>query len=880
MCPCLSTPRRRKVYQGEFLRAVAMPLGGIGTGTIALCGDGSLRQWQIHNQVNHQACVPHSFFAVWAQPAGPTGEAVARVLQSSALYDSEGPPPPPTSNDHLVPPAQRALLERLPGVQATTFTGAYPIAELTYHDPALPLQVSIEAFSPFIPLESKDSGLPAILFHVTVTNPTTQPVRASIAATLQNAVGWDGVSPISGTCCPLYGGNVNTLVRLGDATAINMGVTGVPEEAAGYGQMVLAASSPGATYVTQWDDLEAFWNDFSDGRLSNAAGSMPSRAGHTWNGALAVPFSLDPGQSRTVTFIIAWYFPNRTVNWPQRRFFGVEDEEHEFRLGNQYNNWFRSALEVVDYVRVHVERLTHKTRLARATFYDTTLPYPLMDAVTSQMSILRTPTCFWTQDGRFWGFEGGCGASTGHHTDAFGGCCPLNCTHVWNYEMALARLFPALERTMRDTEWHIQQHPSGYLPHRVTLPTDLPRPWECEIGGPARPALDGLLGAMLKTYREYRAGGDGGWLERVWPAVKKALTYVWSVHDPSQAGVIEGEQPNTYDISIYGANTFTGTLYLAALRAAEVMAGLCGDGDAAAACQEVYRRGRAALEERLWNGEYYVQEVDLEANPEQNWATGCHADQLLGQWWAHVLGLGHLLEAEHVRTAALSIFRHNFREDFHGHPQQPRAFVTDDDQGLLVCTWPHGGRPQVPTLYSDEVWTGLEYEVAGLLLYEGEMEPALRILEATRARYDGRKQNPWNDIECGDHYVRALASWALLEAASGFRYDAGAAEIGFAPVLTPEDYRAPFVARDGWGTFSQRVSEGAQVETITPVHGSLAVKVLRFRPGGPVHSVTVTVDGRPVPVTMGEAEGDAILTLEHSWLLLAGQTLAVTLLSA
>jgi len=316
------------------------------------------------------------------------------------------------------------------------------------------------------------------------------------------------------------------------------------------------------------------------------------------------------------------------------------------------------------------------------------------------------------------------------------------------------------------------------------------------------------------------------------------------------------------------------------LRAAEVMAGLCGDGDAAAACQEVYRRGRAALEERLWNGEYYVQEVDLEANPEQNWATGCHADQLLGQWWAHVLGLGHLLEAEHVRTAALSIFRHNFREDFHGHPQQPRAFVTDDDQGLLVCTWPHGGRPQVPTLYSDEVWTGLEYEVAGLLLYEGEMEPALRILEATRARYDGRKQNPWNDIECGDHYVRALASWALLEAASGFRYDAGAAEIGFAPVLTPEDYRAPFVARDGWGTFSQRVSEGAQVETITPVHGSLAVKVLRFRPGGPVHSVTVTVDGRPVPVTMGEAEGDAILTLEHSWLLLAGQTLAVTLLSA
>jgi len=857
-----------------------MPLGGLGTGTIALCGDGSLRQWQIHNQVNHQACVPHSFFAVWAQPAGPTGEPVARVLQSSALYDSEGLPPPPTSNDHLVPPAQRALLERLPGIQATTFTGEYPIAELTYHDPTLPLQVSSEAFSPFIPLDSKDSGLPAILFHVTVTNPGERLVEVAVAATLQNAAGWDGVSPISGTGCPLYGGNVNTLVRLGEATAIQMSTTGVPEDSPRYGQMVLAALSPDATYLTQWDDLDAFWSDFSDGRLSDAADSTPSPAGHTWNGALAVPFSLDPGQSCTVTFIIAWYFPNRIVNWPQRWFSGVEDEEHVFRLGNQYNNWFGSALEVTDYVRVNVERLTRQTRLARDTFYDTTLPYPLIDAVTSQMSILRTPTCFWTQDGRFWGFEGGCGASTGHHTEAFGGCCPLNCTHVWNYEMALARLFPALERTMRDTEWHIQQHPSGYLPHRVTLPTDLPRPWEREIGGPARPALDGLLGAILKTYREYRTGGDRAWLERVWPGVRKALDYVWTAHDPGRAGVIEGEQPNTYDISIYGANTFIGTLYLAALRAAEVMAGLCGDGGAASACREVYRRGRAALEERLWNGEYYVQEVDLEAHPEQNWATGCHADQLLGQWWAHVLGLGHLLEEEHVRTAALSIFRHNFREDFHGHRQQPRAFVTDDDQGLLVCTWPRGGRPQVPTLYSDEVWTGLEYEVAGLLLYEGEVAPALRILEATRARYDGRKQNPWNDIECGDHYVRALASWALLEAASGFRYDAGAAEIGFAPVLTPEDYRAPFVARDGWGTFTQRVSGGVQVETITPVYGSLAVKVLRFRPAGRVRAATVMVDGQPVPATLAWAEGEVVLTLERTWLLLAGQMLAVTLLSA
>jgi len=443
--------------------------------------------------------------------------------------------------------------------------------------------------------------------------------------------------------------------------------------------------------------------------------------------------------------------------------------------------------------------------------------------------------------------------------------------------MALARLFPALERTMRETEWHIQQHPSGYLPHRVVLPTYLPRIWDRQIGGPANPALDGLLGAMLKTYREYRACGNAEWLVHMWPSVKRALDYIWLEHDPKRSGVIEGEQPNTYDISIYGANGFIGSLYLAALRSVEVMAGIQGEDDLAAECRQIYERGRAALEERLWNGEYYIQDVDLEQYPEQNWARGCHADQLLGQWWAHILGLGHLLDADHVREAVLSIFRYNFQEHFHGHKQEPRAFVTEDDQGLLNCTWPKGGRPEVPTRYSDEIWTGIEYEVAGLLLYEGEVEAALQIVEATRTRYDGRKQNPWNDIECGDHYVRAMASWALLEAASGYRYDAGTAEIGFAPVITPEDYRAPFVARDGWGTFSQRITEDEQVETISLMQGSLTVRTLRFRPQRALQSAAVAVDGQLALAVLSQADGEVILTLTKPLTLQTNQTVVAIL---
>lgn len=868
--------RERRVYRGDAIRAIAMPLGGIGTGTIALAGDGSLRQWQIHNQINHMACVPHSFFAIWTRPVRPSGEGVARVLQSAALYDTEGPAAPPTSNDHVVPSAHRRLLAELPGVTRTEFTGEYPIAEVRYIDDALPLTVTMEAFNPFVPLNERDSAIPAILFNLTVTNDADREHLVSIAASLQNAVGWDGIAPITDTRCQLYGGNSNALLRTGTSTTISMSTTRLPDDAPGYGTMALSVQSPEATWTTQWADLRAFWDDFrTDGRLANTADTTPSDIGGTWNGALAVPFRLKPGESRTVPFTIAWHVPNRYVNYSQRGFFNFTDDRSRFWIGNRYATWFRSATDVVSYLDDHRQRLTAGTRLARDTFHDTTLPRPLIEAVTSQMSIVRTPTCFWDEQGHFFGFEGCNGASTAHHAETYGGSCPLNCTHVWNYEMALSRLYPRLERDMRDTEWHIQQHPTGYLPHRVLLPTYLPRTWDQPIGGPLNPALDGLLGAILKTYREYRASGDDAWLDSVWPSVVKALDHVWTAHDPERTGVIVGEQPNTYDISIYGLNTFIGTLYLAALRATEEMARLQGDSALADQCRQVFERGRAALEARLWNGEYYIQDVDLERYPEQNWGQGCHADHLLGQWWAHNLGLGHVLDPERVRSAAHAIVRHNFRERFRDVTQKERKFASDDDAGLLICTWPRGGRPEVPTRYSDEVWTGLEYEVAGLLLWEGQVEEALRIVEAVRARYDGTKQNPWNDIECGDHYVRAMSSWALLEAASGFGYDAATASITFAPVIDPDDYRAPFVARDGWGTFRQRRDAGAQEVSLEIAWGHLVLKRLRLAPGDTERPATATLAGDELAVTTSR-DGDRVaVDVSVPVTVSAGQTLTV-----
>ena len=873
------------IYEGAALRAVAMPMGGIGAGSVALCGDGGLRQWQLCNTVDHLAHMPHSFFAAWVAPRGQPQ--TARVLMSAANYDEIGFTPSACVNDHVVPPGSRKLLAQVPGVEAIRFTGAYPIAELEYRDDALPVALSLEAFSPFAPLNPEDSGIPAAIFNFTAHNPDKkQPADVSLLATLQNAVGWDGHSTIDGVRNPGYGGNSNAVASLRDVSAIHMTNPTLAPNHPLNGGMALALihtarADADEVYVTpQWTDVGRLWADFAqDGRLTETPPGVgrPSEPGTTWNGAVAFRFRLEPGERREVRFALAWYFPNRYVNWDQQRLIGFSDAKSLFWLGNAYNNRFGSALAVVEYLRDEGERLARVTRAFREAFYDSTLPEPLLDAAGSQISTLRTPTCLWLENGEFHGFEGCCGASTTHCADS--GCCPMDCTHVWNYEMTLSALFPSLERSMRETDLQVQMHPTGYIPHRTVLPTYLPRAWERKIGGPENPALDGMLGEVLKTYREVLRGAGRDWLDAMWPAVKRLMAYVMSAHDVNGDGVIRGEQPNTYDISIYGPNTFIGSLYLAALRAAEEMARLQGEDDLAASYHERFETGRDILDNLVWNGEYWIQDVNLAVHTEQQWGTGCHADQLLGQWWAHTLGLGYVLPEAHVKQAAASIYKYNWRTALSGHVQRPRVFADNTDSGLLCCSWPKGGRPDVPTLYSDEVWTGIEYAVAGLLLFEGMIDEALTMVQGVRARYDGRQRNPWNEVECGDHYVRPMSSWALLEAASGVRYDAPHATLTVTPRVAAANLRCFFVAGDGWGRLTHERDTSWVNLGLNLYAGALKLGAARLAwpDDAKMAGAIVRVNGSVARATWRRGPGVAVVELAQPLALKAGDALDVRL---
>lgn len=172
-----------------------------------------------------------------------------------------------------------------------------------------------------------------------------------------------------------------------------------------------------------------------------------------------------------------------------------------------------------------------------------------------------------------------------------------------------------------------------------------------------------------------------------------------------------------------------------------------------------------------------------------------------------------------MEKALLSIFRHNFKESLEEHVNPQRTYALGNEAGLLLCTWPAGGRPRFPFIYSDEVWTGIEYQVAASLIWEGHVEEGLKIVQAVRSRHDGIRRNPFDEFECGHHYARSLASWAVLIALSGCEVDMRQNKMRFDPKINREDFRTFYSNGREWGVYAQTIDENGHLRsTLTPLY--------------------------------------------------------------
>ncbi|MFB3828923.1 MAG: GH116 family glycosyl hydrolase [Bryobacteraceae bacterium] len=827
-----------RTFTGEALREIAFPLGGIGTGTVSLGGFGDLRDWEIFNRPNKGGVLPFTFAAVRVAGGGLTQPRIRVVARR--------PLPPYTGGSGV--PRETAL--GLPHLREAVFTGAYPFAEIRFQDARLPVAIALEAFNPMIPLEVEDSSLPVAILTYRFTSKAKSEIDLALAFSAMNPVGYDGVARLTGRRAPFFGGNLNQFREEGGERGLLLSSDRHQPDSTRYGSLALLTSAADTSYRLAWDhgpwwdDFQKWWDEFqTKGRFPGGQG-QPSEDRTTEYATLASHLKLKPGETRAVTYVLAWHFPNTENYWI------AEPENRGKGLKNEYGARWRSAWEPASYALKNLESLRQRSLRYRDIMWSSTLPAPVLDAVSSQASILRTNTVMVLEGRKTLAFEG-CRDNAG--------CCPMNCTHVYNYEQSLAHLYPQLERSMREIDFLVNMRPDGSMSFRTPVPLR-------QGGNRMHPAADGQMGCVMKVYREWLLGAGDEWLRKLWPEVKRALEFAWSGWDRDRDGVMEGEQHNTYDIEFYGPNTMMGTLYLGALLAASKLAAHLGDQSAASQYAALYERGRGLLDKSLWNGEYYVQKVDESAPKaaKYQYGEGCLSDQLLGQWFAEVVDLGKLLPHEHLTSTLDAIFRYNFREEFETLPNAQRIYALNDEKGLLLCSWPKGKRPELPFVYSDEVWTGIEYQVAAHLIYEGRVKQGLAIVDAVRDRYDGARRNPWNEVECGHHYARAMSSWSLLTALSGFAYSAPEKTLRFRPRVAANNFRALFSTGTAWGSYSQQRTKTGFEARIEVEGGTLELATLKVpfegdkpRVAQPAGASAVREDGGaavrfPTPVSLSK----------------------------
>ncbi len=776
-------------YTGQYTKEISFPLGGIGTGSIGLGGDGRLTDWEIFNRPAKGSINGYSHFAIRAIRGD---KITAAVLNGDIQKEYMGQYMKRTFSGYGFGPNAQKMCG-FPHFKDVEFVGEFPIASLGFKDDKFPANITMTAFNPFIPRDAKNSSIPAAFFEIEVENTTDENIKYQIALSVANP----------------YEKSKNKAERADGHTALSLYNSGDGTDDVKYGDLTIATDC-GTTYTqvywyrgTWQDGIVSFWDDFSNKK------DMPERIydddGKYDTGTLVAEIDVTPGEKKKARFVLSWNVPNNYNYWNECK---NDDGSHK-TWKNYYATIFENSAQSAEYSLKNWEGLYSRTLKFKNALHETTMPKEVIDAASSNLAVLKSPTVLRLEDGSFYGWEG---------VNETVGSCEGTCQHVWNYAYALCFLFPELERSIRELEFKYNTYESGGMEFRLRLP--LGREFEG-----FRPCVDGQMGAVIKCYREWKISGDSKWLEENWKNICRVLEYAWSGQnedcwDIDKDGVLEGRQHHTLDVELFGPSSWLEGMYLAALKAASEMGEFLGDTKRAKLYRGMFEKGYKWTKENLFNGKYFVQKVDLTDKnitdkfgaSEKYWndeagqikyqiADGCAIDQMLAQWHADIIGLGDIFDGEQISSALSEMMKNNYKTTMRDFVNPWRIFSVNDEAGTVICDYPEGAeKPRIPISYCEETMTGFEYAFAGLLCSQGKTDDGFKVVKAIRDRFDGEKRNPWNEFECGSNYARSMASYALIPILSGFEFDMPDAHIGFNP-YTKNNFKCVWSLADAWGAF-------------------------------------------------------------------------------
>ena len=834
----MNSPRRyNQAYVGEYLNHVAFPLGAIGAGMICIEGSGSLSHVSVRNRPE-LFNEPRMFSALCLNGKAKIARVLAGPVPGWKIFGPIG-----TGN------GAEGKAYGLPRCQQAKFLARFPFATIKLTDSKIPLAIKVTAWNPVTPPDEDDSCLPVAGLEYQFQNNSTEEVHAVYSFHAENFMSTGSQWPNRKT--------TGQAVRSAPSGFI-LCQNGSEEKPWDQGAFSAIVDDPDTKVNCKWlrgsgnwmdsyDSLTMVWRSVAQGQVLQAdpfAEGLPSPGG-----SLYVPFQLNPGQEKTIRLQLAWHVPKTNI-----RFGRGPQQDNALRCDGPLQQqethvpWYAGAFSNIEavssYWRQNYERLREISKLFSDCFYGTNLPDEVVEAIAANLTILKSPTMLRQIDGRLWSWEG-CSDDIG--------CCAGSCTHVWNYAQALPHLFPRLERSLRQTEFYENQDETGHQMFRATLPI---RPAHHDRYA----AADGQLGGMMKLFRDWRISGDTDWMKAIWPKAKQSLHYCIETWDPEHKGVLVEPHHNTYDIEFWGPDGMCTSIYLGALQAAIEMGKTMGEDTSL--FEKLLNQGRDFLEQMIVDGEYFVQKTqwkNLRADPimrtdpvkfssqeqppellellrkegpKYQYGKGCLSDGVIGFWMGTVCGLPTFLDENKVASHLLAVYKYNFRADLspHVNPQRP-TFALGKDAGLLVCSWPKGSDLSLPLPYGNEVWTGIEYQVASHLMMMGYVEKGLEIVRAVRDRYDGRVRNPFDEYECGHWYGRAMSSYALIQGLTGIRYDAVEKVLYIAPRLKG-DFAAFLCTASGFGTAG--VKDGKPF--VCAKHGTIDPRKIEYRPW---HSFTI-----------------------------------------
>lgn len=826
------------------LSYIGMPVGGLHAGTVYLSGDGRLWLWQIYNET-----IEDSYEGVDPKTINWNDGTTVRQIRSR---DGASYVEPVRSQNRRILEQGFAIRIKQDGKtiikelneeswEQVSFQSTYPMGTIVYHSPDVPVKVTLIAYSPFIPLDADRSSLPVTILRIYVENTSPKPLSVDVLGWMENGVNKLSLAQKINASETPNAGSQNGVTELVNHAHNHLNHDYIYFDCQSDNQAIQQATDAGSMYLmlhsspgkvnTDCSPWPVTAMTFDEQNTDISKKSPPNKA----IASIASSFLLNPNEQQQSDFSIGWHFNN-----PHPR---LKELVEDAKQGYWYGHKFDHAKDLALYVSENFDTLTSLTEKWVETWQESTLPYWFLDRTILNIGTLATANTYRFASGRFWGWEGI-------------GACAGTCTHVWQYAHAVGRIFPELERDLRErVDLGIAMEKDGGIIFRAENEN--------------RPAIDGQAGVILRCYREHQMSSSTDFLTRNWPQIKKAVKFIMA-QDKNGDGMTDTPMENTLDAIWEGEIAWIVGLCIAAVRAAQEMATEMADTAFMRSCQDYVQKGKKNMEQHLFNGEYFIHRADsAQGRSKLGSYNTCHIDQVYGQSWALQVGLPRVLDKEKTISALKSLWKYNFTMDVGPYIKTHlggRPYVLAGEGGMVMNTNPqneenpYGDNVTWQMGYFHECMSGFEHQVAAHMMAEGMVEESLVLTRAIHDRYHAAKRNPYNEIECSDHYARAMASYGTFLSACGFEYHGPKGYMAFAPKMQPEDFKAAFTAAQGWGSYSQKLDKRGQNHIINVAHGNLMLRALKIQKlsGKPLKEITAYLNDSTIALDYKPCENNHI----------------------